>query len=80
MDAGAWVPLEREACAIAAARGHLEVLKWAREHQCPWDEDMCGCCSGWSTGGVEVVAGAPTTAHGMRTRVRTPLRPGSWRS
>jgi len=21
--------------------GHLEVLKWARENGCPWDEDTC---------------------------------------
>ena len=23
---------------IAANYGHLEVLQWAREHHCPWDE------------------------------------------
>jgi len=21
--------------------GHLEVLKWARENGCPWDEETC---------------------------------------
>jgi hypothetical protein len=21
--------------------GHLEVLKWARENDCPWDEETC---------------------------------------
>jgi hypothetical protein len=26
-------------CARAAEGGHLEVLKWARENGCPWDED-----------------------------------------
>jgi len=25
-------------CTRAAAGGHLEVLKWAREHDCPWNE------------------------------------------
>ena len=24
-------------CANAAYNGHLELLKWAREHDCPWD-------------------------------------------
>jgi hypothetical protein len=24
---------------VAAKGGHLEVLKWARENGCPWDED-----------------------------------------
>ena len=27
--------------ALAAARGHLEVLQWARENDCPWDEETC---------------------------------------
>jgi hypothetical protein len=22
--------------------GNLDVLKWAREHHCPWDETTCG--------------------------------------
>ena len=26
-------------CADAAKGGHLEVLKWARDNVCPWDED-----------------------------------------
>ncbi|CAN0461067.1 unnamed protein product, partial [Hapterophycus canaliculatus] len=25
----------------AAERGHLEVLKWARENGCPWDRMTC---------------------------------------
>ena len=25
----------------AAKYGHLEVLKWARENGCPWDEVTC---------------------------------------
>jgi len=24
-----------------ALKGHLDLLKWARENQCPWDEDTC---------------------------------------
>jgi hypothetical protein len=28
-------------CAYAARGGHLEVLKWARENGCPWDEKTC---------------------------------------
>ena len=28
-------------CIYAAQNGHLEVLKWARENGCPWDEDTC---------------------------------------
>ena len=26
-------------------RGHLEVLKWARENDCPWDEGTCMCAA-----------------------------------
>jgi hypothetical protein len=28
-------------CPNAAWGGHLDVLKWAREHHCPWDENTC---------------------------------------
>ena len=28
-------------CEDAARGGHLDVLKWARENDCPWDEDTC---------------------------------------
>ena len=28
-------------CEDAARGGHLEVLKWARENGCPWDEHTC---------------------------------------
>ena len=27
----------------AAEEGHLEVLQWARENGCPWDEYTCEC-------------------------------------
>ena len=25
----------------AASGGHLEVLRWAREHHCPWNSETC---------------------------------------
>jgi hypothetical protein len=28
-------------CAYAARFGHLEVLRWAREHHCPWTSNTC---------------------------------------
>jgi hypothetical protein len=28
-------------CANAAANGYLDVLRWAREHSCPWDATTC---------------------------------------
>jgi hypothetical protein len=28
-------------CAFAAGGGHLEVLTWAREQGCPWNELTC---------------------------------------
>ena len=30
-----------EVCACAASGGHLHVLRWAREHGCPWDAATC---------------------------------------
>jgi hypothetical protein len=27
--------------AAGAEGGHLEVMLWAREHECPWDWNMC---------------------------------------
>ena len=32
------LPVGRAACAWTAAGGHLETLKWALEHDCPWNE------------------------------------------
>ena len=32
---------KRYLCEAAAKGGHLEVLKWARENGCPWDENTC---------------------------------------
>jgi len=36
-------PLEKKSliCASVARSGHLELLKWYREQNCPWDEDTC---------------------------------------
>ena len=28
-------------CANAAKGGHLEILQWARENDCPWDSSTC---------------------------------------
>jgi len=30
----------RDCCALAAQGGHLEVLKWLREQDCPWNVIM----------------------------------------
>jgi len=42
-------------CASAAWGGHLEVLKWAREHHCPWegatDDIETDCCALAASGG-----------------------------
>jgi hypothetical protein len=31
-------PWDAWTCAYAAKGGHLEVLKWARENGCPWEQ------------------------------------------
>jgi len=51
-------PWDEETCASAAYAGHLTVLQWAREHDCPWTEDLCASRCGWAPGGAEVGAGA----------------------
>jgi hypothetical protein len=45
-------------CADAAGGGHLEVLKWARENDCPWDE--LTCVSAAKHGHLEVLQWART--------------------
>ena len=40
------LPVGREDVRFAAYGGHLEVLKWARENGCPWDEDTCARAAG----------------------------------
>ena len=37
----------------AACKGHLEVLKWAREHGCPWEQKTCSYAA--SSGHLEVL-------------------------
>jgi hypothetical protein len=39
--------------APAALGGHLEVLKWARENGCPWDELTCAWAA--KSGHIEVL-------------------------
>jgi hypothetical protein len=61
VGAGARVPAGLgDRCARAARNGHLEVLKWAREHDCPWDEITCSLAA-WG-GHKEVLRWA--RAHG----------------
>ena len=31
----------RGTCAVAAQKGHLEVLQWAHTNGCPWDKETC---------------------------------------
>ncbi len=33
--------LDEDTCSRAAKAGHLDCLKYAHEHGCPWDEDTC---------------------------------------
>jgi hypothetical protein len=37
---------KRYLCECAAERGHLEVLKWARENDCPWGTSTCAYAAG----------------------------------
>jgi len=32
---------QKRTCAMAASAGNLEVLKWARENGCQWDQSTC---------------------------------------
>jgi len=41
MGSGAGLPVEPVDVSGAAKNGHLAVLRWAREQDCPWDEDTC---------------------------------------
>jgi hypothetical protein len=62
VGAGARLPLEwGERCVSAAEAGQLKVLRWVREHDCPWDEFMRLCVGRWwmASGCAEVEAGAP---------------------
>jgi hypothetical protein len=35
------LPVGREDVRVRGGGGHFEVLKWARENDCPWDELTC---------------------------------------
>jgi hypothetical protein len=41
VGSGAQLPMGHEDVRLAAYLGHLEVLKWARKHGCPWDFWTC---------------------------------------
>jgi len=44
---GARVPLGHRDVLSAAAGGHLDMLRWAREHGCPWNKWQCTEASGF---------------------------------
>ena len=33
-------PWDKYTCALAAKRGHLELLKWLRANGCPWNQQL----------------------------------------
>jgi hypothetical protein len=33
--------LRGKICSLAAKKGHLHILQWARQNNCPWDEKTC---------------------------------------
>jgi len=71
------LPVGRETCANAAEGGHLEVLKWARENGCPWDERTCANAA--EGGHLEVLKwarenGCPWDEGRARTRRGRPPR------
>ena len=35
------ITLGKGTCKQAAATGHLEILQWARQNNCPWNESTC---------------------------------------
>jgi len=36
---------DHKTCYNAAYGGYLEILKWARENNCPWNEYTCTCAA-----------------------------------
>ena len=69
-------------CAEAAEGGYLEVVTWAREHGCPWEEDIEGsnrdCCAYAAGGGhLEVLKWLRENDCPWDARVRKPLRAGT---
>ena len=53
VGAGAPLPVGLVDAGMAAEGGHLEVLQWAVEHNCPWDSDTCSFAAG--AGRLEVL-------------------------
>jgi len=56
----------------------MEVLQWARAHDCPWDEDTCAYAA--ENGQLQVIMWA--REHGCEWdewTAREPLRKGTWR-
>ena len=62
-----WQREEDETCEKIATGGNLEVLRWAREHGCPWGVDTCAGAAGG--GHLEVLQWA--REHGCRWDVMT---------
>ena len=60
----------------AAEGGHLAVLRWARQHDCPWNE---GTCSG-AAGGGQLAILRWAREHNCRWGEQTlvPLHTGTW--
>ena len=63
---------------MAAAGGHLEVLQWARENGCPWNERTCTYAA--SGGQLEVLQRACANGCEWDGQTITWARIGGWRS
>ena len=46
MGSEKWLLVELYECASAAGGGHLEILVWARENDCPWNYLTCASAAG----------------------------------
>ena len=67
---------DRATCEAAGRHGHLEVLKWAREHHRPWDERTCQRRSDRAPGGAEVGAGARLSVEREERGVKSAAQTG----
>ena len=81
LDAAPWDTLSHldppGVCAYAAFGGRLDVLQWAREHGCPWNETTPWFAA--AGGHLQVLQWRGSTgASGMRRRADRPLRAGTW--
>lgn len=75
-DVPAWCPADANACAAAAAGGHLHVLQWARNNWCPWDARTCVLSTKarhWHVVAWAHANGCPCTC--TRARARRDTRP-----